>query len=237
MTLHFQDYLRHLRTNLNRFDEVIGRVDADTAVPTCPEWDAGELRDHMAGVLAFWRAQLGPHGLLEEPFFPVDLSEQATLPVLGLGDEVITMLSATGPDKPCWNWSGHDPSTRWVARRMAQESVIHRVDAESTAAALTPIDSELAADGIDELIDVFFDAPPDSVPDGAIVLKLVATDTDQVWNVGVTTEGVFHSADTATAQLSGTASDVLQVLWNRQSGARWTGDPTAPSRWRAVASL
>ena len=38
---------------------------------------------------------------------------------------------------------------------MAQETAVHRVDVESGFDAVTPVDDELAVDGIDEVLDWF----------------------------------------------------------------------------------
>ena len=45
-----------------------------------------------------------------------------------------------------------DPLTFWT-RRQAHEAIIHRADVATIVGRLTPVDTEFALDGIDELVD------------------------------------------------------------------------------------
>jgi len=239
LALEFSEYLEHLRTNIARFDEVISAIDPSSPVPSCPEWTTSDLRDHMAGVLAFWRVQLGPDGSLDKAFFPADLGEQAELPIASLGKEILATLRSFGPDRSCWNWSRHDPTTAWVGRRMAQESAIHRADAELAAGiGIEPIDPRLASDGIDELLTVFVGARPETDMGTAPVLQVVTADTGFEWRVAVTADqGVAPSSNVADASLTGTASDVLLSLWDRPSAAAWEGNPAVRVLWRELGEF
>ena len=52
--LDFPVYLEHLRTNSARFRDVLADCDPAARVPACPDWDAGDLLWHLAGVQWFW---------------------------------------------------------------------------------------------------------------------------------------------------------------------------------------
>jgi hypothetical protein len=55
-----------------------------------------------------------------------------------------------------------DPADEaWTFRRQAHEALIHRLDAEQTAGQVTPLDTTLAADGVEEVLDVMYGASPD----------------------------------------------------------------------------
>ena len=50
-----------------------------------------------------------------------------------------------------WTWFPPDQTARFVARRIANEIAIHRVDAQVARGSQKPVDAELAADGIEEI--------------------------------------------------------------------------------------
>src|SRR4029450_10613853 len=70
----------------------------------------------------------------------------------GLLDE----FSIHKPEGPAGTWYGPDQTVGFWIRRMAQETVIHRIDAElGTGQPIAPVPADLALDGIDELLKVF----------------------------------------------------------------------------------
>ena len=66
-------------------------------------------------------------------------------------------FAARSPESPAFTWYGPDQTVGFWIRRMAQETVIHRVDAELGAgvASIAPIPADLAHDGIDEFLVAF----------------------------------------------------------------------------------
>ena len=140
---------------------------------------------------------------------------------------VLAALESTDPGAPTWNWSiVQDKVARFWFRRMAQETAVHRWDAQLGAgAALTePIDTRLAVDGVDEMLDTFLPSKHDWDPDGLRgVVTLRATDADAHWavrlrGVGMSlldTNTVFDDPPHAQTAVSGTASDLLLALWGR----------------------
>ncbi len=65
-------------------------------------------------------------------------------------------FAARRPEEHAFTWYGPDQSVGFWIRRMAQETVIHRVDAELAAGSqIAAIPADLAADGIDELLVIF----------------------------------------------------------------------------------
>ena len=48
------DYLDHLRSDSDRFIDVLRRAPGDAPVPSCPDWDADDLLWHLGGVQWFW---------------------------------------------------------------------------------------------------------------------------------------------------------------------------------------
>jgi len=109
---------------------------------------------------------------------------------------------------------------------MAQETVIHRVDAELAAAEpLAAIPGDLAADGTDELLVAFVQYDIALLPDKFADLlasaddRTIGVETPQrSWLVGLTAGGVHvdgPGGGSPAATVRGLAPEVLLWLWNR----------------------
>jgi hypothetical protein len=130
---------------------------------------------------------------------------------------------------------------------MAQETVIHRVDAELAAGLpVSPIPAELADDGIAEVLEVFLSYATRQWPeDFGDLLRANGNRAVLVgaggarWLVRLDHGSVEIAPDTAgqaVAQVSGAPHDVLLWLWRRvgDSAVRVEGDAAAVSRLRAL---
>jgi hypothetical protein len=160
------------------------------------------------------------------------------------------VLEAAQPDAPVWNWSirPHVASFWW--RRMAQETAIHRWDAQSAHAQQRPIAADVALDGVDEFLDVFLptdlaEKPPTDL-DGTIQLQSV--DRPASWLVTVSGGVLFArrdqkpaAADQPLATVSASASDLLLLLWRRVTpsapGLETGDDAVLLARFTALADL
>src|SRR4029078_11382856 len=60
---------------------------------------------------------------------------------------------AADPAEEAWTWSS-EQTVGFTFRRQAHEALIHRLDAEQAAGQGSPLDPELPADGVDEVLDV-----------------------------------------------------------------------------------
>lgn len=235
MTLGFDDFLHHIRTEAGAFDASIAAAPGDGRVPACPEWQTADLRDHQAEVLAFWLVQLRDEATVDEPHLVENRDLWAGVAVADLGERIAARLTEIGPEVPTWNWSRGEKTSGWVARRMAQELSVHRCDADSIVGPPAPIVAPVAADGIDELLDVFVGA--DEVGAGP-VLELAATDTGRRWTARLGAEGAAREADVAAdGRVEGTTSDILLALWDRPTDATWSGDSAVRAAWKALASF
>jgi len=121
---------------------------------------------------------------------------------------------------PCWNWyDGANGHVSFWGRRMAHECVVHRWDAQMGATgAADPIDPEVAADGIDEFLDIFVmtGRAQAGAPTGPTVL-VETLDSGGRWTVELPADGRVIHRDTrpADAKLCGGAADLLLLLWGR----------------------
>jgi hypothetical protein len=128
---------------------------------------------------------------------------------------------------PSVTWYDPDQTVGFWIRRMAQETVIHRVDAELTAAApLAAIPADVAVDGVDKVLVRFLDYGSrrwrdeftGSLP-GTRLQPVLVTTGDQDWLVHAATEGVRVEPAApdapAAASVSGPPAPLLLWLWNR----------------------
>lgn len=212
----------------------------EAQVPSCPGWSGRDLVQHLAQVFTFFAHQLAsgdPSGRHEPPEAeegavaePLEWLDAAT-------DVLAESLADLGPGEPCWNWSGTDLSSSWVARRMALEATVHRYDGELATGSATPVAVGLAVDGIDERIDVHLRC---DVPDSPAValggpLCLACTDTDAAWIVEVGNGKLRcrHGTGPAAAVVRGEASQLFLFTWNRVPLAdlELTGDHAVAAAW------
>jgi len=79
---------------------------------------------------------------------------------INLMGELIDVLRGTDGDEPCPNFNpGSVNTVAWWSRRQMDETTVHRWDVERALECTTPIDPIVAADGIDEYLDVFVRTP------------------------------------------------------------------------------
>lgn len=255
--LSYDDYLRHVTEESARLRDVLSGCDPATRVPTCPDWSAHDLLGHHAGVLHFWatvveRRPDGPGGW-DEPEKPEPYAELLAFHA-AQADRFAAALAAADPADTAWTWSD-EQTVGFTFRRQAHEALIHRLDAELTAGAVTPLDPALAADGVDETLDVMFGGKP---PWGAFtalprhVRVEIADRGESVWvQLGRFTgtdpdSGDHYDAidDIAVVPDPGTAADVVVSgraavldawLWRRgdDTDVSVSGDPEVYAHFRA----
>jgi uncharacterized protein (TIGR03083 family) len=240
--LAFASYLDVIGEEADRITDTAARG-RGLAVPSCPGWTLDDLVGHLAEVYRHWTAQVlaaHPAGHVEVP----DGDEPPMSdPISMLDREVVRLVGAlqdAGSDAPCWNWSGTDLVVAWVARRMAHESAVHRVDAEMAAGLTTPIETELAVDGIDERLDVHLGTDIVDVPEVSLggSICLVCSDADAAWVIDTNQDTLRWRSGRgpADAVLVGTASDLLLFTWNRigVDALLMTGKAEVAAAWRTL---
>lgn len=156
------DYRRHLDAESARFRAVLADCDPEARVPSCPDWDAADLLWHVGEVQHFWativrQRPTGPEDLVE-PTRPD--SQEGLLTFFDTSSaRLLAELGSVPPTDEVWTWS-QEHTAGFVLRRQAHEALVHRLDAELTAGIGTPLDPALAADGVDEALDVMFGGCP-----------------------------------------------------------------------------
>ena len=238
MTLPFDSYL-----------DALEAAPANAPVPSCPGWTAVDLGEHLRRVYDAWRANLAGGGVqAPAPADGCDAGGPATATPLDAvteamheaGSALLGELAAAGAEAPCWNWSGRDETGAWLARRIALETAVHRVDAEQCRGAARPVEAELAADGIEERIDVHLRCDVPDAPGASLggSLCLVCSDADAAFVVEVGGGRLRwrHGRGPADAALVGTASELFLFTWNRQplETLALTGRRDVAEAWAAL---
>jgi uncharacterized protein (TIGR03083 family) len=250
-------YLQHIRDESRKFRDTLADCDPAAPVPTCPEWRADDLLWHLGEVQHWWTwmVQHRPKGPDEYPE-PDRPGDHAGL--LSFYDEqyvaLVDALAGADPADAAWTWHPQHKDVAFIFRRQAHEALIHRRDAELAAHTISPFPSDLAADGVDEVLDVMYGGCP---PWGEFsglphYVRLDLTDTsDSVWVQlgrfhGTDPEGIEHDEDDIhvvtdpgiepDAVIRGTAEALDARLWRRADGAdtHLAGDLTIIARFRAV---
>ena len=177
-------------------------------VPSCPDWTAADLCYHLYEVQTFWSTiveerRQSPDGAEQPPERPAD----ADLPTAlrGSARRLVAALGSAEPADEIWTWAA-EKTVAWAIRRQAHEALIHRVDGELAAGIPSEMDTDLAADGVQELVDWFFGTAPDwATFEPRERLRIVRTDGPGEWYLA---KGRFRG----TGPESGTAHDMVTVL-------------------------
>jgi uncharacterized protein (TIGR03083 family) len=232
-------YLDHLRADADRLCHAARKAGLDARVPTCPEWDVAALVTHVAAVyahkVACMRLQRRPAEgeWATEPPAGQDPVDWLSATLVELSGE----LEARGPEAPSFTWHPADQTVGFWHRRMAQETVVHRVDAELAAGYTSPVDDELASDGVDEMLAVFLAGPwwkeqPVDTATGRTVAVRTAGNT---WRVTLEADAVAVSREEGPADgtVDGQPFDVLMWVWGREPATvTVAGDAVAELRER-----
>src|ERR687898_262358 len=218
------DYLKPLR------DDGTGRAGGPgrghhPPVPACQGWAVADLVLHT-GMVHRHKLEI-VRGRLAEPPRPWPPPAPARAELLGWYQqglaELLTVLEDADPEARVWTFHQPDQTVAFWRRRMAQETAVHRVDAESAHGDPRPVPPELAADGVSELLEVFL--APHS--EGEWQLRLLPAGVEV---------GRGHAQGDAAA--SGDASDLLLFLWGRATAdpLERSGDPALLPRVRELAA-
>ncbi|HET6530403.1 MAG TPA: maleylpyruvate isomerase family mycothiol-dependent enzyme [Actinoplanes sp.] len=239
-------YLECLDADFRRLREVV-QMDPAAPVPSCPGWTLADLIRHVGGV--YLHKVLAMREGAEPDWPPPGLDAEEPLPLLDRAyAELLAEFGRRKPGEPGGTWYQPDQTVGFWYRRMAQETVIHRIDGELGAGVpVANVPDDLAVDGIDELLKVFvvygvrewasyFTEALAGSPGRAFRLRADGA----AWQVR-TGPGEFTVADGAgegpvDVTVSGPPAAVLRWLWARET----PGEPspaTVQGPAEAVAEL
>lgn len=211
-------YAYALRHNGHALVEA-ARNNLDLRVPGCPGWDVRALVRHTGGVHRFWGTialkRLADPSEVGEIAIPD--TDEDLLAWFEEGVEwLVGVLAHADPGEQLWTWSRRK-NMGFVQRRVAQETAVHRWDAESASGIEEPIELSLAADGIDEIIDTFVPVQEAPITGSGQTILLFESDSDMDWPLRLGREGLElgFGDEEVDVEVRATASDLLLMLWGR----------------------
>ena len=245
-------FLACLDADYRRMHLVVSGADLAAPVPSCPEWTVTDLLEHTACVYLHKveATRLGSEDVVD---WPPELPGPTPIASFEYAYAKLTDMFAThDPSDHSGTWYDPDQTVGFWIRRMAQETVIHRRDAELAAGDPTPAPADLAIDGIAELLDVFVAYPTQKWADECKeVLEPADGETILVdaagtrWLAEIGLRGVEVSRPTdevaSTVRVVGAPSALLFWLWHRHDDSdgavNVTGEPAAAERLHALLTL
>jgi uncharacterized protein (TIGR03083 family) len=235
--------------------EVVAGADLSVTVPTTPEWTLARLLRHVGGNLRSLETAVRTGEAVTEP--------ERQIPGHGgpAGDDPAALdawladaaarcaatLRAAGPDAQAQVWTVRWPAAAW-ARRAANDIVVHRADAAGAVGAGYRVAPDLAADAIDEFLDLLAGLAAAGASDGAGAepgpggtVHLHATDAEPgvaaEWLVelGPSGFGWRHGHERATVAVRAPLADLLRVVTRRlppdAEGVEVRGDAAVLDAW------
>lgn len=215
----------HLITEAALLKAAVLAAGPDAPVPTCPEWTAADLLDHVAETYDHKTQSMRLMRAPGEDFRIAREGDPAAQFDGALAD-LLAEFDARGPDSLSYTWYGPDQTVGFWIRRMAHETVVHRADAElADGRRPGPVDDALALDGIDEMLTIMLAWGSRAYP-GDVADTLAANDGltvgldtgTRAWTVRIdagtatVTDGIHTDART---EIHAGPGDLLLWLWRR----------------------
>lgn len=197
----------------------------------------GHAGDLCADALAWMGTQRRQIHLqeLRRPYgTSIDYGEVVSCFAVGLAD-LLGEFSTSQGSQPCPTWWPEHSTTGFWLRRMLHATTVHRVDVETAAGVtISPIDEDVATDGIDEILRLWFGYRLNTLgvtASSGWTARVVAS--DGCWLARATTERAEaqrahhercggqppvepdRESDEADAVVAGDASAVYLWLWGR----------------------
>ncbi|MFE2645481.1 maleylpyruvate isomerase family mycothiol-dependent enzyme [Streptomyces nigra] len=215
---------------------VTSGADLSATVPTCPDWSLEQLVRHTGEALRWVELMVRTRAEKEIPEETVPgaqgpdaQGDPAALDawLAETGDLLVGTLREAGPDTAVWSWAGVPTAGFW-ARRMTHELTIHRADATLAAGLPYEVAPEIAADAIDEWLEIVQwaqrtipDDPARELRRPGASIHLHATDptpgVDAEWFVDLGGDAIAwrRGHEKATVALRGSLTDVLLAFYRR----------------------
>lgn len=252
------DYLSIISDESARIVNAYER-DRQAAVPWSDRWTVGTVARHVAATHHVVAAIVegrpdADFGLFAElPTPQKDSPEFVEWHRSGTAS-LLEQLSKVPADDECWSWFATGRQVSWWTRRMAFEAVVHRTDAGSaqgtdagSAQGTQPsVAADVAADGIDEFLDVFVAASraANDAPAGP-TMSFECSDRSERWWLDLSGRGeriMSREPRDASVRIRGSAERLLLMVWGRvpasvAAGVEVSGDVAALDRWSELVPL
>lgn len=234
-TLSTERLLASLDGDFRRLHD-LAEGDLTAKVPTCPEWTLSDLVEHVATVYLH-KAETMRQGQFPKDWPPQRGPEAPSAYLRRAYAAMTEEFAARQPGDTATTWFEPDQTVGFWIRRMAHESVIHRVDAELAAGAdPLPIADDIGVDGTDEVLNTVLAYASTQWPEdfeGALPANgetALVRAGDAAWLVTFGEHVSIADADPQTpadVTVSGDPGAVLLWMWRR------SGEDTLAEQGRA----
>ena len=235
--LPHERYLELLRHDTALLARAAAR-DLAAPVPYCDGWSARDLVVHAGRV---W----GQKATVISDRWPPGADQPPNPELPGGSDDALAWyekqrqrlldaFAGASADERVWTWAD-EPTVRFWARRMAQEALVHRIDAEAAIGAVSACDSDLVLDGIDEVLGTFLTNAPWRTPPGGTgdVVRFVSAGHEWHSTLGYDAIGFARGPGPPPAATVGAEPlPLLLWVWGRapDDTVRVEGDRAAVAR-------
>ena len=191
------------------------RLLAAAAVPSCPDWTVASLVGHL-GETHLWAERCVRLGDPQLPEVDPPTRDRAALAgwYRSCADTLLQTLRTTSPDAPCWTFGPRPREAGFWFRRQPHEVAVHRWDLGAALGRYLGYPAELAVDGVDEVVTMFFPRQVrlQRIPPRTRSLAVVA-DGGTSWVLHG--DGVGAPTGPADVAVAGPADALVLLLWGR----------------------
>jgi uncharacterized protein (TIGR03083 family) len=200
-------------------------IDLAQPVDHLGRWKVRDVVAHLGGVHR-WADRIVQKRSMQGPGFTKSkLDGNALCDWFAEGAaSLLATLESSDPESACPNFNpGSQADVAWWIRRQAHETAVHRWDIERSLGTPTKMTPALAADGVDEFLDVFVRTRGKQTLTSPLVLHTnrpkrawTLTPAEKPGRIDIAT-GVRVEAGLAT-EVTGSPEALLLALWGRPKG-------------------
>ena len=210
------EYVPVVEQGIQRFATRLEQSDLDARVPSCPGWTVFDLAEHIGGIHQ-WAAHAIVHRSPDgQPTSAPKSPAELVAWYRDSAGSLLNVLQETPEDAEVWHFGPRPRLVRFWQRRQAHEVTMHLHDLELALGQTEPIEAILAADGIDEVRNVFFPRQVRlgrmPVLDRSLAVVVAETGDRQVFSGDGT---VAADEEAAEATVTAPAEVLLLALWHR----------------------
>lgn len=227
------EYQARIRAEAQTLRAAAVQAGAHAPVPTCPDWTAHRLIQHLVRVFDMVLTVLRAGDPQSPPPRIERLTGDFDAQLAGFDTRLNLLLdglASTDPGTGAWNFSPTAPRTAaFWSRRMAHEVTVHRIDAQAAAGTDSAVDPGFAADGVDEVLTRHIQRRTDywAVAELSGTVLYHAADAGRAWTVrlvpGQLPQTAPETAIEPDASVIGLADAVYRAVWGRPSRAVVSG--------------
>jgi uncharacterized protein (TIGR03083 family) len=247
-----RDFARYCAEIVTQTSLLIGhldRADLTVSVTSCPGWNVSQLARHVDGgqrwaqEIVATRASEPPSDVALRDLSGATNDDPATLSasLIEAAAALASTLTEAGPDAQMWCPVGNGGAA-FYARRFTHETAIHRADAALALGLDYTLDTDVAADAVDEWMELgclpfHFEVHPwmrELLGPGRTI-GLHATDTDAHWLLDFTGDVIAwrRTDEPAAAEMRATVTDLLLTIYRRRpvQASQVSGDAALIDFW------